>query len=37
MDFFLWGHIKAMIYTSPVDSEENIIASTVEAAANIRQ
>jgi len=26
MDFFLWGHIKALIYTSTVDSEEDLIA-----------
>ena len=33
MDFFLPGHIKALIYTSPVDAEENLIAHIVEAAA----
>jgi hypothetical protein len=32
MDFFLWGHIEAPIYTSPVDSEEDLIACIVEAA-----
>ena len=37
MDFFLWGHIKALIYTSPVDSEEDLIACIVEVAATIRQ
>jgi len=21
MDLYLWGHIKALIYTSPIDSE----------------
>ena len=26
MDFFQWDHIKALIYTSPVDSEEDLIA-----------
>jgi hypothetical protein len=31
--FFLWDHIKALIYTLPVDSEEDLIARTVEAAA----
>jgi hypothetical protein len=36
MDFFLWGHIKALIYTSPVDSED-LIARIVEAAAASRQ
>jgi len=37
VDFFLWGHIKALIYTSPVDSEEDLIACIVEAEATIRQ
>jgi len=32
MVFFLWGHIKALIYTSPVDSEEDLIVRIVEAA-----
>jgi hypothetical protein len=30
-------HIKALIYTLPVDSEEDLIARTVEAVAAIRQ
>jgi hypothetical protein len=34
---FLWNHIKALIYTLPVDSEEDRIACIVEAAATIRQ
>jgi hypothetical protein len=34
IDFlFLWDHIKALIYTLPVDSEEDLIARIVEAAA----
>jgi hypothetical protein len=37
MDYFLWGHIKAMIYTSPVDSEDDLIARIVVAAATITQ
>jgi hypothetical protein len=37
MDFVLWGHIKAPIYTSPLDSEGDLIARIVEAAAAIRQ
>jgi hypothetical protein len=32
MDFFLRSHIKALIYISPVDSED-LIARIVEAAA----
>jgi hypothetical protein len=37
MNFFLWGHIKALIYTSPVDSEAVPIAHIVEAAATLKQ
>jgi hypothetical protein len=37
MDYFLWGHIKALLYTSPVDSEDDLIACIAEAAATIRQ
>jgi len=37
MEFFLWGHIKTPIYTSPVDSEEEFIARIVESAATVRQ
>jgi len=33
MDFFLWGHNEALIYTSAVDSEEDLIVRVVEAAA----
>jgi hypothetical protein len=33
MGFFLWGHIKALIYMLPVDSEEDLIAPIVDAAA----
>jgi hypothetical protein len=32
MVFFLWGHIKVLIYTSPVDSEEDLIVHIVETA-----
>jgi hypothetical protein len=37
MDFFLWSHIKALIYMSAVDSEEDLIARIYEVAAAIRQ
>ena len=33
MDSLLCGHIKALIYTSPVDYEEDIFAPIVPAAA----
>jgi hypothetical protein len=32
-DFYLWEHIKALIYTSPFDSEEDLVACIVEVAA----
>jgi len=37
MDFFLQSHIKALIDMSPVDSEKELFAHIVEAAATIRQ
>jgi len=37
MDFVLWSHTKALIYTSPVDSEGDLIACIVGAAATLRQ
>jgi hypothetical protein len=33
VNFFLWGHIEALSYMMPVDSEEDLIASFIEAAA----
>jgi len=37
MAFFLQGHIKALIYTSPVYCEEDLIARVFAAAAAIRR
>ena len=37
MDSFLWDHIKALIYMSPVECEEHLSARSAEAAATIRQ
>ena len=37
MDLSLWGHIKALNYTSPVDSEKDLLARIVESTAIIRQ
>jgi hypothetical protein len=31
-----WSHIKTAIYTSPVDYEEDLIASVVEATVTLR-
>jgi hypothetical protein len=37
MNFFLLGHIKALTYMLPVDSEEALMARIIKAAATIRQ
>ncbi len=26
LDFFLWGHMKALVYETPVESKENLVA-----------
>jgi hypothetical protein len=36
-EFFLWGCMKNFIYSSPVESEENLVARIVEVAATLRQ
>jgi hypothetical protein len=35
MNFFLWGHTEALIYTSTVDSKEDLAACVADAAATI--
>jgi len=35
--FVLWSHIKALIYSSPVDSKEDFIARIVKAEVTTRQ
>jgi hypothetical protein len=37
MDFFLWYHIKALIYTWQFNSEDDLIARIVKALATIKQ
>ena len=37
LDFFVCGYMKALIYMSPIDLEEAVIARIAEAAATIRQ
>jgi hypothetical protein len=37
MEFFLCGQIKNSIFTSPVDSEDDLIARIVKAASTITQ
>jgi len=36
MDFYLCGHIKTLIFMSPVDSKDDLIARIVKAAATTR-
>ena len=37
LDFFLWGCMKSMVYQTDIDSEENLVARIVSAAAEIRE
>lgn len=37
LDFFLWGHMKALVYGTPVESEMDLVARIAEAAAIIRE
>lgn len=36
LDFFLWGTMKQLVYSSPVESEMDLVARVVEAAAIIK-
>jgi hypothetical protein len=36
LDFFLWGHLKNLVYETPVASPENLIAKIVAAAGEIQ-
>ena len=35
LDFFLWGHMKSLIYATPVESEEDLVARIAVAAGEI--
>ena len=35
LDFFLWGHMKSLIYQLPVDSAEDLVARIIVAADKI--
>ena len=37
LDFFLWGAMKELVYETPVDSEEDLVARIVDAAAQIAE
>ena len=35
--YFLWGHMKSMVYETPVESEEDLVARIAVAAGNIAE
>jgi len=37
LDFFLWGLIKDLVYATPIESEEDLIARIVEAVHQVRE
>ena len=37
LDFFLWYNMKSMVYETDIDSEEDLIARIVSAAAEVRE
>ncbi|GFV70472.1 uncharacterized protein TNCV_4798911 [Trichonephila clavipes] len=37
LSFFLWGHMKSLVYASPVDSDEVLVARIAVVAGDIRK
>ncbi|GBM27685.1 hypothetical protein AVEN_95348-1 [Araneus ventricosus] len=37
LDYFLWGHLKSLVYATPVDSDEDLVARISVAAASMRE
>ncbi|GBM62951.1 hypothetical protein AVEN_160231-1 [Araneus ventricosus] len=37
LDYFLWGHLKSLVYATPVDSGEDLVARISVAAARVRE
>ncbi|GFS86802.1 uncharacterized protein TNCV_2407771 [Trichonephila clavipes] len=37
IDFFLWGHMKSLVYASPVDSNEALVAWIAIVAGDIQE
>ncbi|GFX01480.1 uncharacterized protein TNCV_1864541 [Trichonephila clavipes] len=37
LDFFVWGHMKSLVYASPVDSNEALVARIAVVAGEIRE
>lgn len=36
-DFFLWGYMKSLVFKTPIDTQEELIARIEQAAATVRQ
>ena len=37
MDFFIWGEMKCLVYETPIDTPEELVARVAEAAAIIHE
>ena len=37
IDFFLWGHMKSLVYDTPIDSAEDLVGRIVDAAALVSE
>ncbi|GFV39938.1 uncharacterized protein TNCV_1808501 [Trichonephila clavipes] len=37
LDFFLWGHMKSLVYASPVDFDEALVGRIAVVAGEIRE
>ncbi|GBL94128.1 hypothetical protein AVEN_185079-1 [Araneus ventricosus] len=37
LDYFLWGHLKSLVYATPVDSNEDLVARISIANARARE
>jgi hypothetical protein len=37
LDFYLWGHVKSLVYETPIESEQDLIGRIVEAFARISE
>ncbi|GBO26380.1 hypothetical protein AVEN_212084-1 [Araneus ventricosus] len=36
LDYFLWGYVKSLVYETPVNSAEDLVALIVAAAGEVR-
>lgn len=36
LDYFFWGHLKSLVYETPVDSPEDLVARIIAAAGDVR-